>query len=417
MEGAHRLSDPTCGSIAFTLWQQDWDPEDWTRILDSTTPFIQTIFTESGCPDLIKSTWGRSLRNRNRAVHAAQATSVQLHGSVAPDHIPRILQASGFNRIFCTPKGPDGRQDQRFRVIWSEGDIPRLTSLSKQTSGCLGLVKGREGMGLRFRQEDFLAAWRVICPSKEAPPDLNGAALVKVQPLPFGTSREQLTQWALTYKWAIRPLRQVGARAWLIATTEDIPSGILMFNAAPVLARVLPPKTEERKSPIIAGDAMLSWNNTAASSMPSQGADPWAQYLASHGRPVTAAAPRSVVGPTESKFQEQTGKLTALEARIASIENSTSVFQGETQKQITQLDTNLRQQAHDTQNRLHSFGMRFEEHQKEVAQQLLASSQSLEASLVKTMRHENQAIHGTLAALQEMFQENLGRKKPKESNE
>ena len=193
VEGAHRLSDPTCGSIAFTLWQQDWDPDDWTRILESTTPFI-SVFTESGCPDLIKSTWGRSLRNRNRAVHAAQATSVQLHGSVAPEHIPRILQASGFNRVFCTPKGSDGRQDQQYRVIWTDGDIPRLTSLSKQTSGCLGLVKGREGMGLRFRQDDFSAAWRIICPTKEAPPDLNGAALVKVQPLPFGTSKEQLTQ-------------------------------------------------------------------------------------------------------------------------------------------------------------------------------------------------------------------------------
>ena len=194
---------------------------------------------------------------------------------------------------------------------------------------------------------------------------------------------------ALTYKWSIRPIRQVGARAWLIATTEDIPSGILLFNAAPVLARPLPPKTEERKSPIIAGDAMLSWSGPVVSSTPSQGADPWAQYLASHGRPVVPTAPRSVVGPTESKFQEQTGKLTALEARIASIETSTTAFQSETQKQITQLDTNLRQQAHDTQNRLHSIGLRFDEHQKEVAQQLMASSQSLEASLLKTMRHEN----------------------------
>ena len=414
VEGVHRLSDPACGSIAFTLWKQDWDPEDWTRILESTTPFIGAIFAESGCPELIKSTWGRSLRNRNKPVHAAQASSIQLHGSVAPENIPRVLQASGLNRIFCTPKGSDVRQDQSYRVIWTEGDIPRLTSLSKQTAGCLGLVKGREGLGLRFKQEDFLAAWRIICTSKEAPPDLSGATLVKVQPLPFGTSKEQ---WALTYKWAIRPIRQVGARAWLIATTEDIPSGILLFNAAPVLARPLPPKTEERKSPVIAGDAMLSWSGQTTNSSPAQSVDPWAQYLASHGRPVASSAPRSVVGPTESKFQEQTGKLTALEARIASIESSTTAFQSETQKQITQLDTNLRQQAHDTQNRLHSIGLRFDEHQKEVAQQLMASSQSLEASLVKTMRHENQAIHGTLAALQEMFQENLGRKKPKESTE
>ena len=79
-------------------------------------------------------------------------------------------------------------------MIWTEGDIPRLTSLSKQTAGRLGLVKGREGLGLRFKQEDFLAAWRIICPTKEAPPDLSGATLVKVQPLPFGTSKEQLTQ-------------------------------------------------------------------------------------------------------------------------------------------------------------------------------------------------------------------------------
>ena len=100
---------------------------------------------------------------------------------------------------------------------------------------------------------------------------------------------------------------------------------------------------------------MLSRSIPTASSISSQGADPWAQYLASHGRPVTTAAPRSVVGPTESKFQEQTGKLTALEARIAAIESSASSFQSETRKQITQLDTNLQQQAHDTQNRLHSL--------------------------------------------------------------
>lgn len=61
--------------------------------------------------------------------------------------------------------------------------------------------------------------------------------------------------------------------------------------------------------------------------------------------------------------------------------------------------------------------MRLDEHQKEVALQLQQTSQSLEASLIKTMRHENQAIHGTLATLQDLFQENLGRKKQKESAE
>ena len=69
------------------------------------------------------------------------------------------------------------------------------------------------------------------------------------------------------------------------------------------------------------------------------------------------------------------------------------------------------------QNRFHSIGLRFDEHQKDVALQLQNAAQALEASVIKTMKTENQAIHGTLAALQQMFQENLGRKKPKESNE
>ena len=126
---------------------------------------------------------------------------------------------------------------------------------------------------------------------------------------------------------------------------------------------------------------------------------------------------RTVTGPTETKFKEQEGKLHALEVRLASIEASSSNFQTETQKQISTLDTNIRQQSHDMQNRFHSMGLRFDEHQKEVALQLQNTAQALEASVVKTMKTENQAIHGTLAALQQMFQENLGRKKPKESNE
>ena len=79
----------------------------------------------------------------------------------------------------------------------------RLTSLSKTTSGCLGLVEGRDGMGLRFKREDFAAAWKVIHPAKEMPPDLHGAALIKLQPLPFGTSKDMLSQWAMTYKCAL----------------------------------------------------------------------------------------------------------------------------------------------------------------------------------------------------------------------
>ena len=372
VEGSHRLKDPACGSIAFTMWKADWALDDWTHILDSTTKFVVSTFAAAGCSDMIQSTWGRSLRNHNKVVVAAQATSVQIHGSVQPDHLLALLQVSGFNRIFCTPKGANGRQDAHFRIIWAQDNLPRLTSLSKTTSGCLGLVKARDGMGLRFKHEDFAAAWKVIHPTKEVPPDLQGAEWIKIQQLPFGTSKDMLIQWALTYKWKLQPIRSIGARAWLVASNESIPAGILLYNGAPNLAQLLPAKTDQRKSPIVAGSVTLSSAAAGGSQTGPPSVDPWAQYLAAQGRTVgPAPTSRSVVGPTETKFQEQEVKLQAMEVRLASMEASASQFQTETQKQITQLDTNIRQHSHDTQSRIHSIGLRFEEHQKEVAQQMI----------------------------------------------
>lgn len=109
-------------------------------------------------------------------------------------------------------------------------------------------------MGLRYKHDDFATAWKSIHPTKEIPPDLQGAEWIKIQPLPFGTSKEMLVQWAQTYKWQIKPIRQIGARAWLVASNEPIPSGILLYNSAPVLDQPIPPKAD-RPSPIVVGSA------------------------------------------------------------------------------------------------------------------------------------------------------------------
>ena len=135
-------------------------------------------------------------------------------------------------------------------------------------------------MGLRFRQEDFTEAWKIICPSKEVPPDLQGATWFKVQPLPFGTSRDMLLQWAIAYRWTIQPIRQIGATAWLIASAEAVPEGILLFNSSPVLVKALPPKSKASQSPVVVGDVTLSVIAPGASAAAPTSSDPWAQYLA-----------------------------------------------------------------------------------------------------------------------------------------
>ena len=108
---------------------------------------------------------------------------------------------------------------------------------------------------------------------------------------------------------------------------------------------------------------------------------PWAQYSATQERPLPpATAARSVAGPTESKFKEQEGKIGS---PVSIYEGYTSSFQTETKKNFSPLDTNIRQQGHDLQNRLHSIGLRFDEHQKDVALQLQSSAQATSLKLVK----------------------------------
>lgn len=133
----------------------------------------------------------------------------------------------------------------------------------------------------------------------------------------------------------------------------------------------MPPKGRGTQSPVVVGDVSLSALTSTSSSSAPTTSDPWAQYLVIQGRPSPpATTTRSVVGPTKTKFKEQERKLHALEVRLASMEATSSTFQQDTQKNLALLNTNIRQQGHDMQNRLHSIGLRFDEHQKEVAQQL-----------------------------------------------
>ncbi len=68
-----------------------------------------------------------------------------------------------------TPKLQHGEPNPDFRIMWINGNLPRVTALSAQSGQCLGLVKGRlgQGYGLRFKAADFVDSWKkLLCGSE-----------------------------------------------------------------------------------------------------------------------------------------------------------------------------------------------------------------------------------------------------------
>ena len=252
----HQTSATPNVVLAVTVWKQDWPEEDWQKCLQATTSFVRSHFEQGA--SLFLSTWGRSLRHHRKPVLAEHASSVQLHTSVTPDKLDGVLSASGFNRIFCTPKRKDGRPDDVFKVVWIQGDWARVTSLACKVERCLGLVRGKDGLGLRLHRDHFVAAWQVINPSLPVP--LLGAQqldLYKIEPLPCGTTAVALEEWSKTLPWNVKPIKPLGSTAWLIGSSDKAPDSFLQFNSTPVIAKYLPPRAPQRTSLVLAGIRLL----------------------------------------------------------------------------------------------------------------------------------------------------------------
>lgn len=53
-----------------------------------------------------------------------------------------LLKRSGFNKVFMTPKCPQGTPDENWRVIWLPLQPSQIESKSAALTGAAGLVRG-----------------------------------------------------------------------------------------------------------------------------------------------------------------------------------------------------------------------------------------------------------------------------------
>lgn len=318
--------------MALTFHKSDWDQGDWNNLLHSTIPQIKKILAIDHLDASVQSIWGRSLRAGRSPASPIQATSIQVHCTVAASKVDTFLSKTGFNKVYSTPKTKEGRLSNDYRVIWCQGELPQATIMATQTVNCLGLIHGKtpNTYGLRFKTGDFEAAWKHIHPDEPMPITTKGDLVYKVEGLPFGCTQNMILAWSKAIKWEVFPVRTLGPQAWLLRTESSPPPGIVMFNASPVLITFLPPRGDHKGKMVVGPIASSSASGSLS-------VDPWANAWSRY-KPTTGTIPRPVEGPAETRFAAQDEKLAQLRTDLDKLAASSDSHAKLTTKKFQELE-------------------------------------------------------------------------------
>lgn len=380
------IAEEACTTISVTFWQEDWQ-DDWDKIVEQPFQYAKMLLSKQGHQEIFQATWGKSLRQNGHATTMQMATSVQFHATVRTSALPSLLTTSGYNRMFIVPKDGDGRISQNWRIIWLDGTWAHLSGLAMKTKNCMGVVKNRNSLGLRFAKEHYQEAWQQLCPDKTLPTKVDVAHLYKVEPLPHGTNPAMLELWAQQYKWAVKPIKPLGPVTWLIGSDSKAPCDIMKFNGKPMILRWLAPRSTAYANPIIAGPAPRKTKGAGKGTMkPEDDAsgpyfDPWKHCLRTPAPVATQATENT--GPTEARFQQQDEEIAAIKAQLQTLK-------------------------HDTQQEFLKVEKTQQDLQQQTQQSIQAVKTDLEQAFSKALGQHSDSLNKTLIDLKHMMQ-----KKPK----
>ena len=375
--------------VAWTIWRDTFGEEEWAQISKAPEAALREQQKREGHGDHIRAIWGRSSRKGKMQAPPNEATSIQLHSSVPWAAAEKILEESGWNRWFATPKDISGNPATDWKIIWTTDTQDGLLGKSAALPSCSGLARNMKGLGIRVKTDQFKEAWDILHPNKQAPTTLAQHHTYKITPLPYGTTNEAVEKWGQSYNWHVKALKTLGARTWLIASETPKPEGTMGYNGQPVLVQELIGRHKEQ-GPVIAGARPRP--RTYQGAVPGQGPgaqakDPWSAYIDQHGttgigqqaNPV--AQPRKLEGPTEARFQTQDKRMEKLEQELQALRTDQ-----------TTLGAQVKAEFEQAANREQAF-------QSAVKQDLL----QLNSSFTRQMQEHQTEFRDTLNDLKSFF--------------
>ena len=311
-----QIKAEACSLVALTTYRSDWCDDDWVTLTTKPIPFLRELFAKAGMEQTVLSIWGKSLRSGRAAASPHQAETMQVHCSIVNEKLHRFLAKSGFNSVYATPKQADGRLDANYRIIWLNEDAQAASIRAMKTQNCLGLVKGRNSLGLRYTADDHDKAWQLLCPDQEKPEFVTGDLMFKAEGLPFGCTAKMVAEWASKVGWTCSPIRALGPNSWLLRASSHPDPGVKMFNSSPILIRFLQPRMANQ-SPVVVGPKQTK---ASATTLPDLGFDPWANWQGPKVTPTQSS--RSLEGPIESRLAAQDERIANLQQSLDKVTKS-----------------------------------------------------------------------------------------------
>ena len=313
---AEQIKAEACSLVALTTYRSDWSDDNWVSLTTKPIPFLRELFAKAGMEQTVLSIWGKSLRSGRAAASPHQAETMQVHCSIVNEKLHRFLSKSGFNSVYATPKQADGRLDASFRIIWLNEDAQSASIRAMKTQNCLGLVKGRNTLGLRYLADDYDKAWQTLCPDQEKPQFVTGDLMYKAEGLPFGCTAKVVAEWTSKLGWTCSPIRALGPNSWLLRAASHPEPGVKMFNSSPILLRFLQPRMVTQ-SPVVIGPKVTK-SSTDVLQQPAF--DPWANWTGPKVTPQPQM--RSLEGPIESRLAAQDEKIANLQQSLDKVTKS-----------------------------------------------------------------------------------------------
>ena len=109
----------------------------------------------------------------------------------------------------------EGLHGSDFMIVWTRMNEVDMAVTLSQFGNHYGVVKsfksGDVNKGIRFSKHDFPVAFAKLRPGDPLPAMVTPNFLFWVEPIPGGTSSDQVLQWLVAHDWNAKPIRQINA--------------------------------------------------------------------------------------------------------------------------------------------------------------------------------------------------------------
>ena len=230
--------------------------QDWAQVCKNPLKYVFAAI--DGLQPILVANWSRRFFQGRREAPKEAATTWHAFVKIQAANLESLLTASGKGGVFLTPKDSDsGATSGQYRIIWLDTlDLDKATKVHRLHPELLGVIRGKQSLGVRVRAADYSSMRKKLEPSWNPDgllTDIVVATRWVLAPLPPQADKKAIQQMLQQLPWKATPLKQIAANTWLVgAGPEDVPPvDTFSFAGVPVLITEQKPRKQMVNSEVV----------------------------------------------------------------------------------------------------------------------------------------------------------------------